>query len=1317
MDVENFVGDEQMHKKSIAHAGSAKCLINQREGTDKCATSQALRAFERAGLGRGVRDRISSVIKMQQSVQKIELRREMIGSREKLEQSADINLDHLWRKAQDDFLKVTNRKLDGSNLGILVNDEVERLLSIDDPLDEFEPEERHGLFHPAYLKRGFAKAKNIFKTVFQVLWKFSGFLMPVAATIPIVGSGMSFLSQAIQILIDTTKSYRAIFAKAAELFEQVGFFSMRFEMLMEAENEGAKVHPKFVQFLNVILAHTVDCVALYIKLTQDAEIKCGGKSKTENMKERMNYAGRVTKQFVNTMATGDDGTVEAHLSKLRSLVEEEHKLSSALVLSTVLKIHTNVIAVRGDVNVISGRLETMQSILGEYKNLLGPSKTDELRKLLAISGENWSSRFRTCAERRIPGTGRWLLEHKDFTAWLASSDGSSQLLAIEADSDYGKTYLATAVIVHIRQYAIENQRLDMVAFYLFDKSSKSLTFGDIVRTVIFQLCIQSSQFFAIADRLIQSHLGRTAQTSSAELWSKIVVHVASQITDTTCFVVLDGLEHLDQRVYQDLRKALGASTTAGPSLRILLTGNATSLRDVVRAVIPAGIITLDPQTYLNRGDLALVATNYLAECDFFQEQDSEEMEQYMIEVRDRLVQTVSGDYYILSSRVGDMRRILSRDEIEEVLGRVSGQRHNTVEANLFEVARRSSEKDLIQLKEVLYLLAILDRLDMPMPQLPIVQQYITRRGGSSNISRPAIITKYPSLLKIDDHDRIGLATSDIAAYLLGEFDDSDVTQALSPQRRDAQLKAIHQLLKETFVPSVLRVHGLDDRFFSAKLKQSDLGRFAVQRDAAMATLVTRLIDCLSAFSNQPEAHVHATTGILALMRAVVVKVLLRLNVASLGNDAATELGSGLARLFFEEDLLGLLWPVGLVEHTTTTWGSDDQLSKTVYHIVKNKNVLKNIEERVQSCTWLPKFKDLTGPGHLKIIISRMIATQWLQGRFFWTREDVQSIFKWFSSVPELGLVNMDVNENGYDKQRTRGLFTPPNWRKIEAWVKENIHIHDRRELDIQSAAVLCMLGDQSQTPSKILLRYTNADLDWRALLWMADATAWQETGRQYDYVNECLDTIFQQIPERSIVIKAMETLNEWMGHWSDDRREFQIRERIVVLGKRIPGVMTHRLLSVAVERAVRAQRAAGLDFFKTSYESNQEFTLETLVYEACNNFMHIALSQTLAEDTESHRISFLSEAYRRSLVLCGELPNLSDQARRVARMKLSFWLGRLYFVHPDTSKLKEAIEIWEKVAEGFVRTPTMGDVEIILPVTTFLCSAYIRDVLAEPVIL
>lgn len=182
-----------------------------------------------------------------------------------LEQRVDVDLKQLWEAAkvrkyptrvkagcpnfvQLKFEKDTNYKLniESGGLEVRINEQIERLLSVEDPPNDEGSDEGHGLLDPAHLKKGFARAKKLFKNVFKVLWKFSGFVIPAASTIPIIGSGVSFLAQAIGILIDTTAAYRQIFIKAAELFEQVGFFSMRFEMLMEAENAGAKVHPKFV---------------------------------------------------------------------------------------------------------------------------------------------------------------------------------------------------------------------------------------------------------------------------------------------------------------------------------------------------------------------------------------------------------------------------------------------------------------------------------------------------------------------------------------------------------------------------------------------------------------------------------------------------------------------------------------------------------------------------------------------------------------------------------------------------------------------------------------------------------------------------------------------------------------------------------------------------------------------------------------------------------------------------------------------------------------------------------------------------------------
>ena len=194
-----------------------------------------------------------------------------------------------------------------------------------------------------------------------------------------------------------------------------------------------------MQFLNVVIAHNIDCVALFVKMANESKLKA------KDTKDRLKHAGLVTAQFFKTMG-GDDQGVGDHLARLRTLVDEERKLSSALVLATVLKIHTDVIAIRGNVNTVTNQLHTMHE-------MIGPSKIEQLKKLLFIDGEPWNSRFRACADRRISGTGDWLMQHDLLAAWTFNPANDSQVLAIEAASRSGKTYLATAAIIHLREHA------------------------------------------------------------------------------------------------------------------------------------------------------------------------------------------------------------------------------------------------------------------------------------------------------------------------------------------------------------------------------------------------------------------------------------------------------------------------------------------------------------------------------------------------------------------------------------------------------------------------------------------------------------------------------------------------------------------------------------------------------------------------------------------------------------------------------------------------------------------------------------------------
>ena len=149
-----------------------------------------------------------------------------------------------------DFREKTGRSLEDFSLSDEVKRKIEAILSDDALEDDKIDESEHTGIDKSFFKSAFRRAKSVFERVFQVIWKFSDFFLPAASSIPFIGSGVSFLAKAVEILISTTMNYRAIFIKAAELFEQVGFFSMRFEVLMEAERAGVQIHHKFVGFIS-----------------------------------------------------------------------------------------------------------------------------------------------------------------------------------------------------------------------------------------------------------------------------------------------------------------------------------------------------------------------------------------------------------------------------------------------------------------------------------------------------------------------------------------------------------------------------------------------------------------------------------------------------------------------------------------------------------------------------------------------------------------------------------------------------------------------------------------------------------------------------------------------------------------------------------------------------------------------------------------------------------------------------------------------------------------------------------------------------------
>ncbi|KAJ8118468.1 hypothetical protein OPT61_g548 [Boeremia exigua] len=1232
---------------------------------------------------------------MQASRSRKQLESEWKTSRDNLAQKSEVDLERMWADAKKRFYDKTGKIIDDSSFDTRMSEEVNRILNIEDAEeDKADIEEHRSHFSKAYVKKVFKNAKKVFVTVFKVIWKFADFFMPMATSIPFIGSGVTLMTKAIELLIITTKDYREIFAKASELFEQVGFFSMRFEMLIQAQQAGAQLHRKFVQFLNVIIAHTIDCVALFVNITNESERKAG------SFTDRIKHAALVTEQFFNTMGSNDDKGVGQHLDKLRSLVEEEHRLSSALVLATVLKIQTDVTAVRGGVETITDQLHTM-------RDMVGPSKIEQLQKLLHIDSETWKTRFRDCADRRISGTGEWLMQHELLMAWISSSAADSRILAIEAASNTGKTYLATAAIDHLGKHATQSGARATVAFYLFDQTSRQLTAGDVVRAIVYQLCAQDDRFCDITFPIIQQTSQDTL--SSKALWKQLVLDVIPNIAHFRSYIVLDGLDLMDERRFAELCDVLAESDAGCQALRFLLTGNDFCLGTVTeRTLYSVAKVSLD-HTYPNSKDFMLVASAYLADCALFSKRtESDALLHYKTSVSERLVQMVSGDYYVLLSCIGDLRRARSQDEVERALRTANKKRQDAIQRNLSSLVELISNDQLLQLKRILHLLAVLHRLGVAMPHLSAVEQVLRTEFP---LQKSDIESTYFSLLTLNDRNHLSLATNEIAEYLLVDSQDSEVThaQALHRSGRNGQLEAIQQFLTATFTQEALKAQGFDNDFFETRQRLSNLSQFVIDCDRAMANMVALLVEGLA----YGDRGYKSANAVPALARELLPKILCRLKFDRLDDNEKFNVGLSLSKLFLAEDMLDKLLPFESQEQTTATWGEDNRYFEALFRLLNHPSMT----ERSRLITYGSASNLITQEVHsandLKIIMSRMIARRWLQSKSFWTYKAIKHMFHWFSTLPELELKYGDGEERGFDETRIQGWFTPSNWRKIRAWAIANFEDPDQTDLDIQTAAVLCAFGDRSSTPIYLLDQY--AETNWRAAVWLAEARSMKNQMKEaYSSVHQSLELMLEQNPAQGSIVRAIDSMLEWMGHWPDLSKNWWIREKAVEFNTLRPGILSHKMLSDTLEIAVRVKgNDGGFGFFQSFYVSDKRCLLETFVHQSSHTVMHVALSRTIINDSDGTRLFTLIDLYRNSMALCGATGALSEQQAHIAKLRLGFWLGRLNFLCSAQSKLAEAICVWETLIEGFLQSPAVAEVEIMLPVITHLCSAYIRKVLAD----
>ncbi|KAI5840134.1 hypothetical protein DFP73DRAFT_197875 [Morchella snyderi] len=113
---------------------------------------------------------------------------------------------------------------------------------------------------------------------------------------------------------------------------------------------------------------------------------------------------------------------------------------------------------------------------------------------------DFESRYLGIRERRIKGTGEWLLQHPTFKNWMNGNPGCTVLWGC-AKPGAGKTFISSKVIDHIKSQApIHNSA---VGYYFFDHMEKDrVSHKDILSSLIGQLALHAPCFPVVYHTLI-----------------------------------------------------------------------------------------------------------------------------------------------------------------------------------------------------------------------------------------------------------------------------------------------------------------------------------------------------------------------------------------------------------------------------------------------------------------------------------------------------------------------------------------------------------------------------------------------------------------------------------------------------------------------------------------------------------------------------------------------------------------------------------------------------------------------------------------------
>lgn len=164
------------------------------------------------------------------------------------------------------------------------------------------------------------------------------------------------------------------------------------------------------------------------------------------------------------------------------------------------------------------------------------------RLINGISTVSFETKHREIFSKHYPGTGQWLLTHKEFEAWKSGS-GPSVLCCLGIPGT-GKTVLASMVIEHLR-HEMKGKNMEIAYIYCDHRNHRKETPLSLLSTIIRQMlssssllfpavrkaCIDLSRKYAEVNGLIKEHISLLKTLSKAFTRTYLIIDAVDEVPE------------------------------------------------------------------------------------------------------------------------------------------------------------------------------------------------------------------------------------------------------------------------------------------------------------------------------------------------------------------------------------------------------------------------------------------------------------------------------------------------------------------------------------------------------------------------------------------------------------------------------------------------------------------------------------------------------------------------------------------------------------------------------------------------------------------